>query len=106
MEIKFVNALQDFATPGLLLNVLLFLNEMVNIHQFFIFGFLLLQQLYQGYIESKTNIKKHKQHMLSSTILLLFPLTQRFFFNHLTDKRDVIGAPVQVVTYVFFMVVV
>ena len=63
-------------------------NEAVNIHQFLLYGPLLLHQLWNGYhyIIAK-DIKQHALHMRSTTLFLLGPLFQRFAFNHLTARR-------------------
>jgi hypothetical protein len=52
-------------------------NESVNIHQFCLYGPLMLYQFWRGYQEAKAgNLKLHEVHMRSATLFLLGPLAQ------------------------------
>lgn len=81
-------------------------NETVNIHQFFLYAPLLIYQLWQGYQTAKLrSFQRHQAHMQSAMMFVLGPLSQRFAFNHLTDRDDAKGLYFQVVTYSMLMVV-
>jgi hypothetical protein len=85
--------------------VMLVWNEAVNIHQFILYGPLFMNQLWKGYVAAKDqNINQHAAHMRSALMFLLGPLSQRFWFNHLTDRSDDMGLIFQAITYSILMV--
>lgn len=86
--------------------VMLVWNEAVNIHQFLVYGPLLINQLWRGYQTAKDRkIKQHESHMRSAMLFLLGPLSQRFMFNHFTERAEDMGIYFQVVTYSMLMAV-
>lgn len=80
-------------------------NETVNIHQFMIYGQLLIHQLWTGYQAAKQKrFQEHENHMRSGMMFLLGPLAQRFLFNHILGGADELATFSQVGTYSALMV--
>lgn len=100
-ELRWMRALPQ--TTALRQSMLVW-NEAVNIHQFLLYGPVMTFQLWKGYRLATTDIKQHEIEMRSVTMFLLGPLSQRFLFNHLTDRRDEIAFMCQAVTYSLLMV--
>ena len=106
-ELLWVDDLKRSMKGNPLLPGILVWNEAVNIHQFMMYGLLLLNQLFLGWTSAKRDdMKQHAHHMRGATLLLLGPLSQRFLYNHCTEKNDQHAIFWQIATYSALMVVI
>ena len=108
MQFEWAEALKRSMGDGMLVLLIRVWNEAVNIHQFMLYGVLLLHQLYRGYVAVRVHkdVGQHKRHMQSATMFLFGPLAQRFCFNHLTPKRAEHAVLWQVGTYSVLMLLI
>ena len=87
--------------------VVLVWNEAVNIHQFILYAPNFMNQLWKGYVTAKDrNFEQHAVHMRSAMMFLLGPLSERFWFNHLTNRPDDMGLILQVIPYSILVVLI
>ena len=80
-------------------------NEAVNIHQYYLYGVILLYLMGNGVVRAKSgDYKSHEQYMQSVAMYLLGPLFVRFAYNHCTNRELKYGVALQVIPYTILMI--